>query len=228
MTGSFTRKIQTVRAYHRKHGFLRLCTFLLRHLFVVSRMAVFERDLSRPLEDVRVGIPITVKLLRNDESGIDRLVGFWPDFYSPPESTAVSIRQMIVDRLSAGEECMTAEYEGRIVHMNWIGFQSTHLFNKYVTRRGISDKEALSYNTYTAPAYRGNRVAEAVFAQIFGCLAARGYKAMLGYVGYKNRASMKIVSRLFRNRTHTLYHFSVLGFGRFFLMKNRPKPETLG
>ena len=220
MMSDFVKKLRILRDYYKKEGFLKLCKFACVNLFVYQKITVFERDLSGPIEEVHAKVPINIRLLYRDESDIDRLVEFWPTFYVPPPE-GVSIKEMIVKRLSVGEECMIAEYKGKIIHMNWIGFQNTHLFNGYVLKKGISSEEAIGYNIYTVPKYRGNKIVNAVWTEIFNFLKRKDYKRLTHYVASQNLASMKVTPKVFK-KTNILYYISILGFGRYFL-SNRVK-----
>lgn len=217
MMSDFIRKFRILHDYYKKEGFLKLCEFVCANLFVYQKLTVFERNLSGPIEEVHAKIPINIGLLSRDKSDIDRLVEFWPDSYAHPPEGA-NIKEMIVNRLSMGEECMVAEYKGRIIHMNWIGFKNTYLFNEYVLKKGISSEEVIGYNIYTVPEYRGNRIVNAVWAEIFDFLKRKDYKRLTHYVASQNLASMKVTPKVFK-KTNTLYYISICGFGRYFLSK---------
>lgn len=219
MIANYTRKLRILHDYYKKKGLLNLCKFVCANLVRYQKFTVFERDLSEPIEELPAKIPIDIRLVSREESDIDKLVKFWPDFYTPPESTPFSIKEMIINRLSVGEECMIAEYKGKIIHMNWIGFQNTHLFNKYVLKKGVSSEELIGYNIYTDPEYRHNKVVEAVFTEIFKYLKRKNYKKIINYVGSQNIASIKVTSKVYTKKTNTLYYIGIFGFGRYFLSK---------
>ena len=218
MMSDFVRKLRILHDYYKKEGFKKLCKYVYANLFTYQKMIVFERDLSGPIEEVHAKIPINIRLLSRDESDIDRLVEFWPDFYTPSESTPSCIKEIIVNRLSVGEECMIAEYKGKIVHMNWIGVQNTYLFNTYIMKKCISSEGAIGYNIYTDPRYRGNNIVIAVWSEIFKYLKRKSYKKMTNYVASQNIASRRVTPKVFK-KTNTLYYINILGFGRYFLSK---------
>ena len=180
-------------------------------------MIVFERNLSGAIEEVHAKIPINIRLLSRDESDINRLVEFWPDFYAHPPA-GVNIKEMIINRLSVGEECMIAEYNGKIIHMDWIGFQNTHLFNNYVLKKGMSPEETLAYNTYTSPEYRGNKIMDAVRIEMFKFVKRKGYKRMIAYAASQNIGSIIVHLKLFK-KTNILYIVRIFGFTKYFLSK---------
>ncbi len=218
MTPDITRKFRILSDYYKKEGFLRLCKFVCVNLFLYQKFTVFEKDLSTSIYEVHPKIPTSIRFLSRDENDINRLVEFWPEFYAAPGSTPISIKKTIIKRFSMGEECIVAEYMGEIVHMNWIGFQKTYLFNKYVLKKGVGMDEALSYNIYTDPRYRGNKIVEAVWVEMIKYLKGKNYKNMICYVASQNLASTKVTSRLFKN-TCVLYYISIFGFERYFISK---------
>jgi RimJ/RimL family protein N-acetyltransferase len=140
--------------------------------------------------------------------------------YAPTLSTPQRIKELIINRVSAGEECIITEYEGKIIHMNWIGFQNTHLFNpSYILKRGIGADEALSYNIYCAPEYRGNHIMGAVFSEIFNLLKRKCYQKLIGYVLPDNYASIKVVTKFLGKPVQTLHFLSIFGINISFLSK---------
>jgi len=86
-------------------------------------------------------------------------------------------------------------------------------------KRGISSDEAIGYNIYTDSNYRGNKIVNAVWAEIFNFLKRKKYKRLIHYVASQNLASMKVTSKVFKKKINTLYYISVLGFGKYFLSK---------
>lgn len=227
MISNLIRKTHILRDYYRENGFLKLCTYVYANaLFIYQKYTVFERGLSGPIEEAPAKIPIDIRLLSRNEEDIDRLVEFWPDFYvyakhAYTNGVFADIKQMITARLSMGEECMIAEYEGKIIHMNWIGFQNTHLFNSYVMKRDISPKEALSYNIFCDPRFRGNKVMEAVFVEMFKLLKGKGYKKVIEYVESQNIASIRGTYRAFKKKTGNLYYIGIFGVGKYIFKEGR-------
>ena len=220
MVLNLNRKFHILRDYCKQNGLLRVYRYVCANLFVYQKYIVFERDLCQPIEEAPAKIPIVIRLLSTNEDDIDRLVEFWPNDYAYAKyaytnGVFADMKRMITTRLSMGEECMIAEYKGKIIHMNWIGFQKTRLFNYYAMQRGITSEEALGYNIYTTPEYRGNKIAEAVWAEIFKFLKGKGYKRMINYVASWNIGPMKITQKIFKNRTGNLYYFGIFGLGKY-------------
>jgi len=188
---------------------------VLTNLFEYQKSTLFERDLSKPIEEVKTGIPIYIRLLSRNGEDIDRLVEFWPVSYArSPEG--VSVIEMIVTRLSMGEECMIAEHGGKIIHMHWIGFENTYLFNRCVLKRGVNAGEAVDYIMYTDPEYRGNRIAEAVWIEMFKFLKRKGYQNQIGYNSSRNLEGMRLSKKL-KKATATLHYIRILSFTISFL-----------
>jgi hypothetical protein len=215
----FTRKWRSLRYYYQEEGYRGLVKKICASIIRLETFGVFEIDLMQPVESVRAQVPISIKLLSMNEREIDRLVEFWPDMYAPPYRTPGRIRDLISHRLSAGEECLYAEHEGKIIYMNWHGFQNTHLFNPQARQRGIGPDEALSYNTYCDVAYRGKKIHDAVIYEMFNLLKNKGYKKLIVYVLTDNRISGKSVNRVSGKQVQTQRCASLLGFNFYFLSK---------
>lgn len=219
MNSKFTRKIRLLRDYYKAKGLTELCRFIIAWSIHYNKYYIHERDLSKPINMVQARIPVKIRLLSRSEDDINRLTEFWPDDYAPLINTPQNIREIIVSRLSAGEECIITEYEGKIVLMNWIGFQNTHLFNRYGQKWRIGANEALCYNVYCTVEYRGNNVQAASYSEIFNLLRRKGYKNLIVYVGSLNYANMKVTTKMLGEPVQTLRSLSILGFNFHFLSR---------
>ena len=219
MISKFIRKARRLLDYYQEYGFLECYRHIYADSIGYDKFAIFERDLSEPVEKVYAGIPIKIRLLHRSEKDINRLVEFWPDYYTNRLNTPQKTREIITSRLSAGEKCMIAEYEGKIIHMNWIGFQNTHLFNPFVLKKGIGAGEALSYQIYCAEKYRGNNIMSAVASQMFNLLKRGCYKKIVSYVAPHNYASIKVFTKMSGKPVQTLYYLGILGFRVSFLSR---------
>ena len=91
----------------------------------------------------------------------------------------------------------------------------TYLIHMY-QKGGIGADEFLSYNTYCAHEYRGNRTMGAVHSVMFNLLNERRYKKLITYVSPDNYASMKVVIQICGKPVKTLHCISVLGFRKYF------------
>ena len=111
----------------------------------------------------------------------------------------------------AGDRCMIAEYEGKIIHMNWIGFHNAHLFEPFERKRGLKSGEALSHNTYCAKDYRNNGLMTAVRSEVFNFLANNNYIKLINYIDHDNDASMKVTKRFGGKPVGTIHNLKILG-----------------
>ena len=129
--------------YYRKNGFLSLCRHIVTNLFHYDKLVILESEINENRENIKAKIPANIRLLSRTEEDINKLTEFWPpNTYTPHNSTPQMIRNLITERLSAGEECMIAEYNGETIHMNWIGFHNSHVFDSYEKKRGLGPGEA--------------------------------------------------------------------------------------
>ena len=217
----FIQKLRKLPFHYKEKGFWGFFKHICARIIAFGQFAVFEKDLSGPIKEAHAKIQVNIRTLSRDESHIDKLVKFWPAMYAPSFSTPQDIKKLIMSRLSAGDECLIAEYQGKITHMNWIGFQNTGLFNPFVLKRGIGPNEALSYNTYCAPEYRGNNLMAATHYWMLNLMKSKGYKKMVGYVLPHNTPSMKVSTRLFGEPVQTLHFVVIFGVTFYFLLRRR-------
>jgi hypothetical protein len=212
-------KFRKLFVYYKTAGFLEFCRYIAANSFFFQKFAIFEKNISEPFQDVQAKIPVNIRLISRSEEDINRLVEFWPDVFSHPFDTPKTTKEHITNLLTAGEECMIAEYEGEIVHMNWIGFHDSHIFLAYERKRGLRIDESIGYNTYCAEKFRGNSLMNAVHTEIFYLLKRRGYKKRISYVSPNNLSSMKCSTRSWGKPVQMLYCIKILWFNFSFLSK---------
>ena len=186
-----------------------------------EKYQVMETDLSEHIEIKDAKIPVNIRTLTSSEDDISKIVAFWPDVYSPRFSTPESLKEMIIKRLAAGEVCNIAEYEGKIIHMGWQGFQNTHLWNPYVRKRGLKSDELLSYNVFCSPEYRGNNIPRAVGSRSYPRLIEKGYRKVIGYTQPNNIASISSAQSLASKPVQTLHWLNILGWNIYHLTKKK-------
>lgn len=219
LTTQFIQKWRSICYYYRNKGLLELAKKIGDNLFKIERYDVFETDLSKPITHIYPDIPISIRVLSNNEGDIDQLVEFWPTIYAPPQSSSEIIRKLIHQRLEAGEECLFARHGEKIVYMNWHGFQNTFLFNPQARQRGLHPDEALSYNTYCDIAYRRKKIHDTVIYEMCNILQNKGYKKLITYVLTNNQISSKSMSRIVAKQVQTQYCLTLLGYNFYLLSK---------
>jgi hypothetical protein len=70
--------------YLREFGFIKFCQHVLRTIYR-SRLMVFEGDLSRPIEETKAKLPVTMRILSMKEADIEHLARFWKARSDMPE-----------------------------------------------------------------------------------------------------------------------------------------------
>jgi hypothetical protein len=149
------------------------------------------------------------------------MTAFWPAAYTHPYESQQDIRAKIQRRLSAGDDCMIAEYKGEIVFMSWIGYQKTHSFYEYENKRGLMAHEAIIYNTFCAEEYRGKKLMGGVKVNIINMFKGESINKIISYVSFNNLAAIKVNIGLVGPPMQTLYWLEILGIRLLFLTKRR-------
>ena len=212
-------KIRRLGVYYRELGPWGLVKHILTSLVYHNKWAIFVGDINAGHDTIEAKIPVTIRLANTAEQDIDKLVELWPEDYAPPFSTQQDIKDIIEGLLKDGEKCMIAEYEGKIVHMNWMGFHDTHRYHEYEKKRELKNDEVLSYYSYCSPDYRGNNLMGAVRAKIFDYLTENNYQKIIAYVMPDNTPSIKVNTR-FLGKPPLLVHFwKILGISFSFLSR---------
>jgi len=214
-------KMRKLRVYYEKQGLWGLFRHIVTNLVNYNKWAIFEGDITENHDIIEAKIPVIIRLATTSDRDINSLAEFWPDTYTPPFSTPQSVRELIAGLLTAGEKCMIAEYEGKIVHMNWMGFHDTHEYNSYETKRKLEPDEAISYYTYCAVEYRGNNLMGAVRTTLFSFLAENNYKKIISYVIPANTPSVKVNTRFSGKQPRILRTWKILGLNFNFLSRER-------
>lgn len=208
--------------YYKKHGIIWLCRHIITNVFNYRKWVIFTVEINKNHETVVVIIPINIRLLTRSEDDINRLTEFWPrDTYGPPFSTPAMIKNKIKELLAAGEECMIAESNGKIVHMNWIGFYNSHVFEPYEEKLGLKQGEALSHSIYCDKEFRGNNLMGAVQTQVINHCVKNNYKKLISYVRPDNTPARKVYIRFGGVITKTLYILRILGFNICFISRKK-------
>lgn len=198
-----------------------MCRHIITNLVHHNKWVIFEGEITENHHAVEAKIPVNIRLLLNTEADVDKLSEFWPDTYALPLNTAQSTRQLITRLLEDGEECLIAEYEGKIVHMNWLGYYDSHRYVSHEKKRMIKPGEALSYNTYCSEDYRGNSLMGAVHTEAFNLLASRGFHKYIGYVEPHNHASMKVSTQFCGKPKGIVSAWKILGYSLNFFSRKQ-------
>ena len=131
-----------------------------------------------------------------DLKKLTKLVVSCPDFYL--ETLRRRHELGLIRRLRDGDICFLAENEkGDIVGMLWVVFRQSFVREWY---RALSVKmqprEALLYDAFVVPQYRGNRIFEKLLEEALGFLGEKQYLRAYTQVSYENVPSTKSALRV--------------------------------
>jgi len=216
----FLFKAKYLYKFYNDNGLFSFLRLLLSSLFVYRKYMIFEKDLTNTIEAMPSKLPIIIRSINNEKYSIDKLAKFWPPFYTNPGMSHLDITKYISSRLSYGELCVIAEHQNEIIHMNWLGFQNTHMFNGYLNEGTLDLDTVLGYNIYTNPEFRHLNVVYAVWVEIFKLLRKDGYNKLIHYVSVQNVASINATSKIFRN-IGTLHYLWIFGIKKCYYQMGR-------
>lgn len=142
------------------------------------RLLLVERPLDQPVADFMSRLPVDVAMLAQGE--VDDYLVFRPG----------TTRRDIAGRLRSGEMCFVARHQGRIVAAVWVAAQPVWV--PYLDcRLQVGAGEAHIYDKYTAPAYRGYGIANAVRTFHLRHLQRAGFRRATGAVLPENVSSLR-------------------------------------
>lgn len=143
---------------------------------VYRRVVVLGRSLAGPL--LRFDPPPGVEIDRLRPAEIDRYLALRP---------AADGRE-IERRLAAGDRCLVARLDGRIVHAGWLASRpvwSDYLGMDVAPRPG----EAYVYESFTDPAHRRSGITAARSTVALRLARDEGHRSIIGIVMPENRAA---------------------------------------
>lgn len=149
---------------------------------VYRRVVLVERILDEPMHPMASKIPVTIKLM--ERSDVGEYCKFRPDADEPD----------VQQRLDSGHWCFIARHQGRIVHTCWAASQ-VFWFNYLSYEIQLASDEALIYDSYTDPSYRGLNIAGARSLKVMRFFHRAGFRRLLGVVIPENQPSVRIVQK---------------------------------
>jgi GNAT superfamily N-acetyltransferase len=99
-------------------------------------------------------------------------------------------RATFLERFDAGDHCVVAEVDGRVVGYEWFCAASTHLEESWGYRITIPEGFVYAYDAYIDPRYRNTGVWLRFKAYLGAWMAQSGKRGVLTFVDYGNRASL--------------------------------------
>ena len=209
MISSIRNQIHKFITYYNSYGLLWLCRHVITNLVHYEKTLVLESEINEKYEKIEAKIPIIIRLLNDNEKDIYDVAELFREYN--PVRTLEACKYLVKEHLKAGDRCMVAEYYGKIIHMNWFGFQDAHLFESFEKKRGIGPGEVLSHNTICAKKYRNNGLMTAVRSEVFNYLANNGYIRLINNVDHNNEASSKVTKRFGAKAVGEIYSLKILG-----------------
>lgn len=222
MNSFIINQIRKFHGYYREHGFFWVCRHLVTNLMHYYKLVILETEVNHSYPEAKASIPVAIRFLTDSDGDIDRLTEFWPPHdYAPPFATRRDIREIIVARLKAGERCLVAEHEGKIIYMNWVGFYGAHVFESYEKKRGLFPGEAIGHSTFCAEAFRNQHVTSAARSELFRFLTETGTRKVVSYVDPDNVSSSRVVSRFGARPVKMLHVLKILGLTTYYFTKTQ-------
>jgi len=92
------------------------------------------------------------------------------------------------ERLDRGDICVVAWLEGEIIAFSWANLIS---FEFLADKYELNENEAYLYSAYTAPSYRGKRLAYILRHHLYKILTSKGKKKLYSFSIKTNTAAVK-------------------------------------
>jgi ribosomal protein S18 acetylase RimI-like enzyme len=141
-------------------------------------LLLVEHPLDQPVADFAPALPVDVAMLGPDD--IDDYLAF----------RSGAARQEIAHRLQSGQMCFVARHRGRIIAGAWVAVQP--LWIPFLgCQVAVAPGEGHIYDKFTAPDYRGHRIANAVRAYHLRYLQRAGFRRATGAVLPENVSSLR-------------------------------------
>jgi hypothetical protein len=184
-SGEICRQLQQKVRYHSVPGLAwRLVVRCVRPVGRLDIVALYEKDLSEPIPDIRARTALTIEPCLD----VDQLTPLTAWEESGDERRR-AVAQSISERLKRGHIGFVARERGKVVHCTWlsIGWQET-LAGRFVV---IPHDVAYFGGSYTAKHKRGLAIHTEVNAAMLRFVRQRGYRTALAYIDFDNASSRK-------------------------------------
>lgn len=152
--------------------------FKLLGEFGYRRLLLVERMLDQPVAAYTPRLPVDISML--EEREIDGYLAF----------RSGASRLDIAGRLRSGEMCFVARYQGKIVSGVWVAAQPVRV-PFLGCQIDLAPGDAHIYDKFTAPAYRGYGIANAVRTFHLRHLQRAGFRRATGTVLPENASSLR-------------------------------------
>lgn len=224
----YLRKLNNMR---KEHGLVRtmlnLGNYIKYNLIKINLESyyVFEKDLDAniKMEKSRIDLDVVRLNKQNYISCIDALINFWPNFFRFNRNNT-ELKKDIEYYFQCGDECFVAMHNGKIVAMEWCGYQKNYMLKTMGEKIGLKEDEAILHRVFVRHEYRGNNIHPFLSAYIKSTIYMNKINKVYGYVGTSNVISI-LSNMKINDRCRFLYHVQVDVFT--FSMNIFPKfPKT--
>jgi RimJ/RimL family protein N-acetyltransferase len=168
-----------------------------------------ERDLNRPIANMRPAIPVNVDLFAREET-IE-----W--FKNRPESWIYNEKELEVAR-EEGHIFPNLKHQGRIVGYAKIGIGRVYIAD-YKKVIKLPEKTAICYDYYIIPEYGGRFLSAFILNATLRIAKEEGYIKTLGHIPPWNITALRIAQKLKFEKKSYVRHFRILGFLKFYLRR---------
>jgi len=149
---------------------------------IYRRVILFERSLAGTSRTPTSSPSVTISLLKEQETN---------DYLSlQPKADPDEIRQ----RLQEGQWCFVARCEGRLVHACWAA--AARAWIEYLAQEiPLASDEVYSFESLTAPGWRGQNIAGARSVYMARFFQTAGYQRMIAVVVPENKPALRAVEK---------------------------------
>jgi RimJ/RimL family protein N-acetyltransferase len=152
---------------------------------------LWERPLDVPLADVTPKVPVQIEVL--GQADVAQYYAFRPD------ASPTDIRQ----RLESRQWCFIARHQGQIVHADWIATGRVWLDSLAYELR-LAPNDVYSYDSFTTPEFRGQRIAPARSVHMQRVMREAGYTRIVMTTLPDNAVSIRVYAGVGYRRLGTL------------------------
>lgn len=145
------------------------------------RMLVYERSLDAEIPQVEARVPVEIKLVSTEDIKSGQYRGVRLAAGDDPMSHNVALQ-----RLNNGEVCLVAVAEDRIAGYSWIYFKDTKYEPAIEREESFAEDEALLYDSFVIPQFRGNRIAKKLDRERSDFVKLKNYRKARAYVEADN------------------------------------------
>ncbi len=188
----------------------------LQHILSLYRAIVFQWPLQQVGQPKRLNTEVQVALL--DDSRTRELQEFHDS--NCTDWTLLFDHREMLDRLASNQECFLGLLDNRIIAFTWNALKTLYCPEMHC-RFGVTDANAINYNTYIHRAYRGQNIYPTMMYRALDDLKSRNFANCYGYVRTANRNSIRAVRKSGGVPCGMIYYGAVFGLQYVFMRCSR-------